>query len=689
MYHVGVLAGRIGRSARTLSWLGIPLLAGGVVLTALWVIPVAAPIVHVWWADETDAAQRTAFERQRSLVNGALREDGSWAYRLEDASRANVAQIVQAPIIDDTDGIDPTRFEVVGPAFVRPLLGLAPLQSFLGFGLGVLLLVGSMAATRRRRMVYAAVALALLLVAMVTALLPLLVTDDLRNWMGDYEQFAGSRAAFENFSGYRSIPFPHHLTALVLKSLDAALGATAELPTGAFRWLSALAGGLFVAELLGIAMLKRWSAGALRYLALCVAAPVTLLFFGFREIGYLSLSAAGIPLLLRGFSGVGHQSTVIAAALVMGLRSALHGFGLLSLAGGALSALVSVGTLRNQLTRAVVFGVWATAAWLGWLGWYLVGLKVPVAPGSATDIHLRSFATPYVSGHRLVEPILSASGIGDIVASAVVVGVPVLLLGLLSRSGVPRERRLALMFALPSLAFLVVWWPALGVDTEMDLIFATFPAFFAGAWLCARTRAATVAGLALAALAHAGFWFVVQSGDFAEHRAPVIHVRWVETLEEAQRATLERALGLHGAEHRAGSTWSYRVPDVSPDRVDPIIAHDLVDDTYGFHPASDARFGPLIHVRWVETVGNAQRTALERALGLYRAEHSEGTTWRYRVPDASPQRLLEIVVHALVEDTNGFDRATLELDVPAGQIPRLTDPPVPIICETTSLLSLV
>ena len=269
-----------------------------------------------------------------------------------------------------------------------------------------------------------------------------------------------------------------------------------------------------------------------------------------------------------------------------------------------------------------------------------------------------------------MEPILSGSGIGDIVASAVVVGVPVLLLGLLQRSGAPHERRLALMFALPSLAFLVVWWPALGVDTEMDLIFATFPAFFAGAWLCARTWTATVAGLALAALAHAGFWFVVQSGDFAEHRAPVIHVRWIETLEEAQRATLERSLGLHNAEHRAGSTWSYQVLDVLPDRFDTIIAHDMVDDTYGFDRMADERFGPLINVRWVETVGNAQRTALERALGLYRAEHTDGTTWRYRVPDASPQRLRTIVTHGMVADTNGFDRGSLELDAPAGDLVR-------------------
>ena len=282
MYSLGALVKRVDRRARALRWLGIPLLAVGLVLTALWVFPVAEPTVRIRWANEIDAAQLKEFERERSLVNGTLREDGSWAYLLEDTSRTNVALIVQTPIVDGTAGIDRDRFEVP-PAVVRPLFGLAPLQSFLGLGLGGLLLAGSAAATRRRRTVYAAVALALLLVGMVTAPLPLHVTDDKGEWMGDFQNMTQDRDRFDIASGYTSIPFPHHLTALVLKSLDAALGATAESPVRAFRWLSALAGGLFVAELLGIAMLEGWSAGALRYLALCVAAPVTLLFFGFSR----------------------------------------------------------------------------------------------------------------------------------------------------------------------------------------------------------------------------------------------------------------------------------------------------------------------------------------------------------------------------------------------------------------------
>ena len=84
----------------------------------------------------------------------------------------------------------------------------------------------------------------------------------------------------------------------------------------------------------------------------------------------------------------------------------------------------------------------------------------------------------------------------------------------------------------------------------------------------------------------------------------------------------------------------------------------------------DARFGPVIDVRWVENLGDARRTALERALRLYRAEHREGSTWRYQAPDVSPDRLRAIVAHDMVADTGRFDRGSLELDAPAGDVPR-------------------
>ena len=75
---------------------------------------------------------------------------------------------------------------------------------------------------------------------MVTAPLPLHLRFENGEWMGDYETYTSDRAHFENYSGHTSIHLPHHLSALVLQSLDSALGATAESPPARFagcpRW---------------------------------------------------------------------------------------------------------------------------------------------------------------------------------------------------------------------------------------------------------------------------------------------------------------------------------------------------------------------------------------------------------------------------------------------------------------------
>ena len=99
----------------------------------------------------------------------------------------------------------------------------------------------------------------------------------------------------------------------------------------------------------------------------------------------------------------------------------------------------------------------------------------------------------------------------------------------------------------------------------------------------------------------------------------------------------------------------------------PIIEGDgaYVDhDGWLVTTADKDRLPVTLKVRWVDNLGDTERTALERALGLYLAEHSEGTTWSYQV-DASPQRLREIVAHDMVADTDGFDRGTLQLHAPA------------------------
>ena len=161
--------------------------------------------------------------------------------------------------------------------------------------------------------------------------------------------------------------------------------------------------------------------------------------------------------------------------------------------------------------------------------------------------------------------------------------------------------------------------------------------------------------------------------NFGIDDGTAIYVRWVDNLGDFQRTTLERSFGLVNTEQRAGSTWRYQFPDASPGRFDTIVSHEMVDDAYGFNRAADARFGLFIAIRWVETVGSSQRTAIERSLGLFRAVHRGGFTWEYQVPDATQQRLEMIAAHDLVADTHGFDRVSLKLnETPAG-IPRFTD----------------
>ena len=97
-------------------------------------------------------------------------------------------------------------------------------------------------------------------------------------------------------------------------------------------------------------------------------------------------------------------------------------------------------------------------------------------------------------------------------------------------------------------------------------------------------------------------------------------------------------------------------------RVNTDAAPPLADRQFPCYAAGGS--GAVVYVRWVETLGDAQRTALERSLGLERAEHDTGTTWMYRMPDASRSRLRAIVAHEMVEDTHGIDRGSMELDAP-------------------------
>ena len=61
-----------------------------------------------------------------------------------------------------------------------------------------------------------------------------------------------------------------------------------------------------------------------------------------------------------------------AAGAFAGLGAALHGSGLVSLAGTWIAALGARGTLRERVDRVLRVTAWGTAAYLGWIALYMI-----------------------------------------------------------------------------------------------------------------------------------------------------------------------------------------------------------------------------------------------------------------------------------------------------------------------------
>ena len=71
----------------------------------------------------------------------------------------------------------------------------------------------------------------------------------------------------------------------------------------------------------------------------------------------------------------------------------------------------------------------------------------------------------------------------------------------------------------------------------------------------------------------------------------------------------------------------------------------------------DAPPPPHVNVRWADSVSADTRGELERAHGLVRGEHREGTTWTYELADISARNIEGLVRDPRVLDTHGIDRA--------------------------------
>jgi len=500
-------------------WISLVVLCG---VTALLVdVTVLDPRVHVRWRDEVTAGERTALERRYSLESEQFVEETTWSYDLLDRSRDNVRALVADPAVDDTAGIDRSTLEVprrtvhldAGRALF--LIGAAPrqlfqIQSLMLCVAGVFLLWVSCSADDRRRR--AATIAALITVGVLAYAVPL--RQPIR--MGDSVTYTQSRESFELFSGVRQIRFEAHLSHAILGRLDGLFGRTPESPLRAMDVLMRGATAWFVLCALGIAIVEGWSSVVVRYLGLALLAPSALLYFGYRELGQLSLNVAAFPLLMRGLRCRSRHLEM--GGVLAGFGAALHGFGLLSLAGGWLAAAGTVASeFRDRMRLVLRVAAWGVVAYLGWIAVYLLILKLPVVPGHAEAIPLRPWLVDEV-GERLNVAILTAAGGRDLFFAAWVVGTPLLAVAASLRRQYRDEVRAALLYTVPSALFLVMFWPIQGLGVEIDLVFAAFPAIYALAWVCAHDARRTIIAAAILVSAHLAFWRIVIGIDFVNSR---------------------------------------------------------------------------------------------------------------------------------------------------------------------------
>lgn len=489
---------------------------GGVLIAIAALVDVGTigPQVTVRWRDGITPQEREALERRHDLQNGEPVEDTAtgWEYDLGDRSRDNITALVRDPAVNDTSNIDrdamtAPRGELrIGlrtlPFPFNNLREVAQVQSLvLLLSGGVLLWAASSASERRRRSVAFGTLVLLGAAAIAVPISPDLVT------MGDANEIAQKRSSFENFAGVNHIRFEAHLSYAIQGQVDRFLGRTVASPGQSQVALARAATAWFVLSALAVGFLERWSPMALRYLGLAVLAPSALLYFGWREFGYLSLNVAAFPLIARGVHDRGWR--LEAGSLLTGAGAALHGLGLVSFPALLMAAFAAPGRLAERAWLALRMTAWATAAYIGWVAIYVIVLHLPIVPGHAEAIPWRHWLVEELRDSRPNVPILSLAGGRDLLFTGWVVGVPLLAVaGSLWRQ-CSAEVRIALSYAVPSTLFVFFFWPIQGLGEEMDLVVAAFPAIYALAWVCAHHSKRTLMAAALLVSAHLAFWRIL------------------------------------------------------------------------------------------------------------------------------------------------------------------------------------
>lgn len=484
-------------------------------------VTVTGPRVHVRWEEGVSAGDREALEREHDLRRGV--PDGrTWRYELGDRSQENIRALVGNVAVEDTAYIDRDTMSVGGrdvqisvwyplsdvvdrPSELRPLRR----SLWLVLAGGLLLWAARALKAGARRNVTVAVLLLVGTLAVTIPFSPSTVT------MGGSADHVRSRADFESWFGGR-VRFEKHLSQTLLLQVYSRLEPTDAAPERAVVELSRAATAWFLLGALAVGVMERWSVVVVRYLGLVLLAPAALMYFGWREFGYLPLSGAAFPLLFRGLRAGG--SRLEAGSVLAGLGAALHGSGLVALAGTWLVAGGAPGRLGVRVERVLRALAWGTTAYLGWILIYAVVLNLRIEPSPETFSSWRPWLVDEVRERRVSAAMLSATGVRDILMSAWVVGVPLLAVALSMWRQYAYEVRTLLWYIPPSIAFLVLRWPFEGIGGGIDLVVAGFPAIYALAWVCAHDPKRTKIAAVLLISAHYAFWRVVLDDQFVPLR---------------------------------------------------------------------------------------------------------------------------------------------------------------------------
>ena len=384
------------------------------------------------------------------------------------------------------------------------------IQSIVVLGLGVITVRAAALRRRRTRQLVVVAVLVGALAAFLTLPLPPLRFEG-SGYMADAADNINDRAKFERRFPIAVGPttsFHSYLGDLVMTRLErsyAASGTSDNSTARAYATLSKLAGTLFLVELFIVAAVHRYSRRVCRYVAVAIASPLALLYFGYYELGYLAMSGAVVPLLaIRRGSDIRITGSTLSAGLFQGFHTALHGFGLLGLGGGVLSLVAARAPAAQRAVRTLAFASAGVAMYLGWVFIYVVGMGISIiVENTVQGFGFRRVFEDVIIDKRIAYPLFSVAGLTEIGLISMIAGVPLLILAWIKS---PRGALIvSAAYALPGLIFLASWWPP-GAPLNLDLLMAAFPGLFAACWLLASSRERAVTALVLMVALHTLFW---------------------------------------------------------------------------------------------------------------------------------------------------------------------------------------